>query len=232
MSVPGTNPNITGAYYVQYASPYSKAVAFSYINDPSLVLYTQQGVAYATGGFRPMSTNDLGDITITGLSIAIGAVAVTGSPNVTINGGLVGITGSPFVTLAGVPNVTISGGYVGITGVHNVGITGQPAVTAYQPITVGGPGNFVSSGSAGVQITGVAIAANAARLQAYVQNVGSGSALFVKLGAAPASDKSFSFILKAASADLGADGGSWTDNGFYTGVISVSGSTRYIAWDA
>lgn len=225
MSVPGTNPNITGAYYVQYASPYSKAVAFSYINDPSLVLYTQQGVAYATGGFRPMATTDLMDITLTGVSISIGAVAVTGSP---------------LVTIAGVSSVSVSGGYIGITGAPLVTpvftgapavtpvFTGSHAVTSYTPTAT--PSNFTVSGSVGTMVTGNALPATA-RTQFYVQNVGSGSALYVKLGVAPASAQSFSFILKAATADFGADGGVYT-NTFYTGTVSISGATHFIAWDA
>lgn len=126
-------------------------------------------------------------------------------------------------------NITISGMEVVV---GNVGITGSPTVTTI-PANATGTNNYVQSGSAGQTfLTGQILAANPARVQTYIQVIGSGSPLYVKLGAAPASQQSFSLILKAASSDFGTDGGTYSDNGFWKGIVSISGNTRAICWEA
>lgn len=106
----------------------------------------------------------------------------------------------------------------------------MPPVTTYSPPAVPRSYSFVGA-SAGGPATGLAIAANAGRTYSYVQNIGSGGPLFVVLGQGLASAQSFSMILKPASTDFGGDGGIWASP-FYQGPISISGSTRAIAWDA
>lgn len=121
---------------------------------------------------------------------------------------------------ADLTNVTLSGTITGL-------ITTIPANATVT-------NNYVQSGSATntTLLTGQILAANPARVQTYIQVIGSGGPLYVKLGAAPASQQSFSLILKAGSTDFSTDGGVWTDNGFWKGIVSISGQTRAIFWEA
>lgn len=124
-------------------------------------------------------------------------------------------------------NLTISGMEVVV---GNIGVTGLVTTIPANATTTN---NYSQSGSAGqTLLTGQILAANPARVQTYIQVIGSGGPLYVKLGAAPASQQSFSILLKPASSDFGQDGGIWSDNGFWKGIVSVSGTTRVIAWEA
>ena len=96
--------------------------------------------------------------------------------------------------------------------------------------------NYLQSGNPNTyaMVTGNVLLSNPNRVQSYIQNLGSG-VLFVKLGSAPCSTGSFSFLLKGSSAvgaGYGADGGLWSDNGFWQGDVSVSGQTFFAAWEA
>lgn len=108
------------------------------------------------------------------------------------------------------------------------------SVTAYVPNATTTSNYVPSGGATATLLTGNALLSNPSRIQSYIQVVGSGGPLFVKLGSAPASTGSFSFILKPATTDFGADGGIWSDPGFYKGDVSVSGGpgTRIICWEA
>lgn len=181
--------------YKTYISPGGvQGYGVSYIFDPNLIITnSNDNTLITTGGFRPLANTDFMNVTISGVEVVVGSIAVTGSPNVTNNGG---------------------------------GVTVYPANST-------GANNYVASGGAGqALITGNILLSNTGRLQAYVQNIGSGSSLYVKLGLAPCSAQSFSFILKNASTDFGSDGGVWSSDGFYTGPISISGQTRYIGWES
>lgn len=78
---------------------------------------------------------------------------------------------------------------------------------------------------------GLAFAANASRKEVYAQVIGSGGPLFIAFSNAAASATNFNVLLKSASSDPGADGGSWVSN-TYQGPISVSGTVgcRFIIW--
>lgn len=105
------------------------------------------------------------------------------------------------------------------------------SVTTY-PATATTLSNYVPSGSASSLVTGTVLVSNPSRIAWGIQNVGSGSSLFVKLGSAPTSTGSFTWILRAASSDYGADGGTFTDSpAMYRGDVSVSGSTRFSVWE-
>lgn len=96
--------------------------------------------------------------------------------------------------------------------------------------------NYTQSGNpvTYAMVTGNVLLSNPSRIQSYIQNLGSGI-LFVKLGSAPCSTGSFSFLLKGSSAvgaGYAADGGVWSDNGFWLGDVSVSGATFFTAWEA
>jgi hypothetical protein len=79
------------------------------------------------------------------------------------------------------------------------------------------------------QTNGTVLAANASRLELYIQNLATG-VLYVKYGTA-ASSASFNFILAANTASNAGDGGSLSDQ-TYTGVVSVSGiNSNYISWE-
>lgn len=110
------------------------------------------------------------------------------------------------------------------------------SVTSYVPSATT-TSNYVPSGAGAVGatiVTGNIFQANPNRVQSYIQVIGSGGALYVKFGDAPASTGSFSVLLKPSTTDFGTDGGVWSDNGFWKGSISVSGGlgTRFICWEA
>lgn len=115
----------------------------------------------------------------------------------------------------------------------------QPVTGNWRPYTAadigvslaGETSNYASSGNAGTLVAGQVLAANPNRTQAYIQNVGTGGPLYVKLGPPSASQQSFSLVLKAASSEFGPDGGIWVSDGFWTGPVSASGTTRFISWE-
>jgi len=119
-------------------------------------------------------------------------------------------------------------GYVWDSGVAvpNGGTGAWRALTPadFQPTAVS-VNNYVASGGAGqAMITGQVLAANPARTELFIQNVGSGSVLYVKFGVPPVSQQSFNVILSAASTDFGAGGS--LSNSTWKGPVSVSGQTR------
>lgn len=83
-----------------YLTPYEKGTAFDYIYDPNWIAYNGAKVAIATGAFRPLQASDFGSsVSVSGLSVTVGAVAITGNPQVTVSNALA-ITGNPIVTPA------------------------------------------------------------------------------------------------------------------------------------
>jgi|GEM_PF-2718316 len=92
------------------------------------------------------------------------------------------------------------------------------------PIQSSNISNSTISGS-----NGTVLAANADRLELYIQNLDTG-VLYVKYGA-DAHSSSFNFVLAANTAAGAGDGGSLSDQA-YTGIVSVSGVTpNYISWE-
>lgn len=91
--------------------------------------------------------------------------------------------------------------------------------------------NSTPSGSVGgIPIFGMALPESNSRSVAFIQNVGSGSPLYVSFGA-PASTGNFHKILAAATTDFGGNGGVMEETQ-WRGAVFVSGSTRFISWQA
>ncbi len=87
---------------------------------------------------------------------------------------------------------------------------------------------FVPSGG----LNGIALAANPNRKTLFVQNLGV-NPLYVKFGAAGASDSSMSVALGGGTLSGDGKGGVFIDEGCQvTGLISISGAqSYYLAWD-
>ncbi len=166
MSIPRTFSNILNP---GHATP-----AFEYIWDNSIL--TTGGNQILTGAFRAFSTTDISNtsISVSGLSLTVGSVAVTGAPVVTLTGNTsviipytnpVYVTGS-FATnssataITGSPNVTINGGFVGITGslsgVLTLG-TGDSITVANPVLATSGIATILSLPTQNVAVTGGSI---------------------------------------------------------------------------
>jgi len=105
------------------------------------------------------------------------------------------------------------------------------SVTTY-PANATTASNYVPSGSLNAMVTGNVLLANPNRIAWGIQNVGSGSSLYLKFGTAPAGSGNFNMLLRAATADFGSDGGSFIDSpAVYLGDVSISGSTRFSVWE-
>lgn len=130
--------------------------------------------------------------------------------------GIEGLLSNIFVTGENIPS--------GIT-VYQANLNKDLDNVSTSPIQSSTISNSTISGS-----NGTVLAANANRLELFVQNLATG-ALFVKYGA-DASSSSFNFVLAANSASNAGDGGSLSDQA-YTGVVSVSGAVgpSYISWE-
>lgn len=113
---------------------------------------------------------------------------------------------------------------VGLSGVYRPA-TQQDFIGASTNPTVS---NFTPSGNS----FGTVFLATSNRKRFYISNEGSGSNLFVKLGA-NAYSNSYNFSLKKASATNAGDGGNISVND-WSGVVSISGDNAFvhnwIAW--
>lgn len=129
--------------------------------------------------------------------------------------GIEGLLSNAFVTGENIPS--------GIT-VYQANLNKDLDNVSTSPIQSSTISNSTISGS-----NGTVLAANANRLELFVQNLATGT-LFVKYGTS-ASNTSFNFVLAANTATNAGDGGSLSDQA-YTGVVSVSGvSPSYISWE-
>lgn len=199
----------------------------------------------STGVWRAYQTTDLTNITISGVVVEVGSVAVTGVPTVILSGAPTVtpiFTGAPSITIAnnpnvgfvigsvvglsGSPNVTNNGGFVGITGTHPVSLTGSNN-TAFASVSTAAP-----SGSMSSIITGMGLAANSNRKKFYAQVIGSGAPLWISYNGLGASSGNFNVLLKASSADPGTDGGTISDADF-KGAVFISGGNacRFVLWE-
>lgn len=143
--------------YSAVPSDFKGTAGFSYIFDPALVLTT--GVPLPiTGNWRPYSTADIStsNVSVSGLSLTVGAVNVTGIVPITVAGGSITVV-NPVVPVSGVveipftkpvfvtgsfasqtPGTTLLTGnsLVGITGGNiNVTLTGTPSLMGPVPIS-------------------------------------------------------------------------------------------------
>lgn len=212
--------------YRNFLGAFNQAVAFNYLYDSSLVVTNvyDPSIPIGTGGFRPFFPSDFAsNISLSGVSINIGAVSVTGTTSTSVTNPTyqVGITGQP-ISIVGSVTAMLTG-----SDSTNVFITGSPTVVAtFQTSTT-------SSNSTPSGANGLALSANANRKTWFLQNNATGnSSLFVGLGA-QSSTQSFNLILKGASSQYAGDGGVFLDDyAQWRGAVYVSGSfTNYIIWE-
>ena len=198
-------------------------------------------------------------ISVTGNVSIDDFITLSGNSSVGITGGYVGISGTANVNItnailatSGTSNVTVQNAILAVSGATNatiqnallatsgnstiinnvavngaVGITGQPInVTGYNfPVGATTVNNSTVSGS-----NGTVLAANSNRKSFFVQNNGTGNAIFVAY-VAGASTAVRNIILKPGTAADDGLGGSLTDD-IWKGVVSVSGVTpRFDAWE-
>lgn len=115
---------------------------FPYIWDANVLATGKDGLT--TGAWRMYSTNDISNnnISVSGLNLTVGAVAITGTPPVQISN---------------FPAITPISGIVTINSLptHNVAVTGNPQVSISNtaPINVTGIINTVVTGTLGGNVT-------------------------------------------------------------------------------
>jgi hypothetical protein len=84
------------------------APSFGFLYD-SGILYTIQNINY-TGGWRPAKPSDFAaNISVSGLNLTVGAVAVTGNPNFTVSNPILAVSGNMVFDLAPVVSAQSSG---------------------------------------------------------------------------------------------------------------------------
>lgn len=230
------------------AAPSTHNVALAYGFSPTFV--QTGGANSVTGNYIPMAVDPSGF-----LQVAIANATFTGEINVDVPNtsaqpsgysnqtGLYQQAGLAVVTSGFNPQYpsgskaptaidNINGGILSVLSDLDQSVD---SITSYVPSATT-TSNYTPSGN-GINpgiLTGNVLLSNPNRIQSYIQVIGSGGPLYVKLGSAPASTGSFSVLLKAATSDFGTDGGVWSDNGFWKGDVSISGGlgTRIIAWEA
>ncbi len=219
-----SDSSYTGKARNYFSSYGNGAVSFINIFDAStIVTNVNDGSIIGTGAWRAAVPADFAaNISLSGVSISVGAVAVTGVAAVSVQNPTyqVGITGQP-ISVVG----SVFGTLTGNSSV-NVQVTGSPLVTSiYQ-------GSTTVSNSAPSGANGLALPANSARKTLLIQNNNTGSLpLYVRFGAA-ASTQLFNMILKGGSPVLG-DGATFIDSfGIWRGDVYCSGqSPNYTIWE-
>lgn len=184
-----------------------------------------------SGVYRPVRATDFANATIsvTGNVSIDDFITLSGNSSVGITGGYIGISGTANVNITN-PILAVSGNSTVINNVAvngAVGITGQPVnVTGYNfPVGATTVSNSTVSGS-----NGTVLAANSNRKSFFVQNNGTGNAIFVAY-VAGASTAVRNIILKPGTAADDGLGGSLTDD-IWKGIVSISGVTpRFDAWE-
>lgn len=201
------------------------AISFLNIYDSStIVTNINDGTILGTGAWRAAVPSDFAaNISLSGVSITVGSVAITGNPSVSVSNPTyqVGITGQP-ISVVGSVFGTITG-----NSTINTQITGSPIVTpVYQ-------GTSTVSNSTPSGANGLALPANATRKLWYIQNNSTGNPLFVGLGI-QSSTQIYNILLKGGSStpNVG-DGATFIDNfGQWKGAVYVSGQVpNYIIWE-
>src|ERR1700741_2302235 len=105
----GQARNFSNAFNYEKSAP-----NFLYIRDPNVSWTGPNGQVF-TGGWRALNPSDLAaNISVSGLSLNVGAVAVTGNPLVTISNPILAVSGN--FGNGGGGLITGGGGFIGITG--------------------------------------------------------------------------------------------------------------------
>lgn len=229
--------------------------AVQLVYDPNVVLGNG-----TTGALRPFNTTtDVGGaVSVSGLSVQVGAVAITGNPTVTISNAILAVSGTLAGGSAGGGGglITGGGGYLGITGtvaVSNLNeiaalssgnaflasISGSLSTNLTSPVNVTGSISLVGNTATTLVGTsgnaGTILGTNTNRHAWYLQNVGTGIML-VNFSASIPSTGQFNILLQGGTVNFDGNGQSWSDQfGNYKGPVSVTGSVGspilYTVWD-
>lgn len=140
---------------------------FGYIYDPANVSTGGQG-QLITGNWRPYSTSDISNtqVNVSGLSLTVGAVAVTGNPQVTVSNALLGTSGVATILSLPTQNVAVTGGSIltivtgtlgGSVTVSSVAVTGIPFVqlSGAPVVTLTGSSHVTVDNTSPMPISGV-----------------------------------------------------------------------------
>ena len=158
----GFPPDYSNSGFRYFTRPFDTnrgSQSFTLLYDASLTWYN--GQTLTTGGWRPALPSDFAaEINVSGLDLTVGAVAVTGTANVSvINTAPIPVSG--VTVISSLPSVTIGNAILPISGavtasvaIGDVAVTGgQIAVTSLPSVTIGNPVVPVS----GVVTTSVAV---------------------------------------------------------------------------
>ena len=231
--------NVSIDDFITLSGNSSVGITGGYIGISGTANVNVTNAVLAVSGIANISNTILAVSGATNSTIQNALLATSGNStiinNVAVNGA-VGITGQPIYT-TGTVNSTIQNALLAVSGnstvINNVavngavGITGQPInVTGYNfPVGATTVSNSTVSGS-----NGTVLAANSNRKSFFVQNNGTGNAVFVAY-VAGASTAVRNIVLKPGTAADDGLGGSLTDD-IWKGIVSVSGVTpRFDAWE-
>jgi hypothetical protein len=145
----GFPPDYNTSGFRYFSKPFNTSngvQGFTLLQDPNLVWWN--GSTLTTGGWRPAKPADFAaNISVSGLNLTVGAVAVTGTAAVLVtNTAPMAVSG--VATILSLPS-------------HPVQITGSPSVTvANGAVPISGNVNVVGGGSLNVAVTGGVISAS------------------------------------------------------------------------
>lgn len=196
--------------YSQAFNDGKAAPSFQYLFDPNILTTGQYGII--TGGFRPFAISDVASVSVSGLSVSVNSVA---------------ITGNPVVTLTGNQQVIINNNIIPISGIVQPIFTGNVFTQSAGNSTAS---NNTVSGNYGTSVLPI----NINRHQWFMQNLGTG-VLFVNYSASLPNTGSMNLLLKGGNSQFDGLGASYSDDaGIYRGAISISGiipNPLYTIWD-
>lgn len=205
--------------------------ALDYTQDTVTISGWSAGITVSTNvtNTAPINVTGIINTVVTGTlggSVTVSSVAITGNGafDPVVRGLLTGISGLLASNLTEAANVT---------GLVSANITGfNTGVIVYtQPVTKASVSNLAPSGVAPWTSmtsfqTGQIFAANPSRVMFFIQNIHTGTPLYVSLSSNAVSTGNFNFILNP-SLSAGYGGSSFSDD-HYRGAVTVSGS----AWAA
>lgn len=170
-------------YYPQAFNDGKAAPVFQYIYDPFALTTGNAGII-ETGAFRPYTLEDIASINvdITGLSVSVGAVAITGNTIVEVNNPILPISGNstiinPVLPISGIIN--IGGSIVPTSGISTILSlpTSNITVTGGKISLTGGSVNILNgilpiSGTTNINNSIVPISGNATIINSVVPTSG------------------------------------------------------------
>lgn len=193
--------------------------------DPTGIAYNvnDASVVIGTGIFRPLLTTDLFAQTylyVSGLSLTVGSVAVTGNPNVTVSNTVLPVSGVVQANITNTSPIPVSGATQ--TNITNTAPLAVSGVVISSTSTSSTSPNSLVSGINNVGF-GTPLPANTSRKAWAISNLATG-AILVRFSSSLPTTGTFNVLLKGASAPYAGDGATWTDSpAIWTGPVSVTG---------